>query len=97
MNNDVFALWVDLARTPLLWLTLTILVYCLCHQVSAALRRTPLANPVLISMCLIGILVRGTGTPYANYCDGAQFIHFLLGPATVALGIPLYQHRRLVV
>ena len=97
MKDDVFALWVYLARTPLLWLTLTILVYCLCDQVSAALRRTPLANPVLISMCLIGILVRGTGTPYANYFDGAQFIHFLLGPATVALGIPLYQHRRLVV
>ncbi len=97
MNDDVFALWVYLARTPLLWLTVTILVYCVCDGISAALRRTPLANPVLISMCLVGILVRGTGTPYATYFDGAQFIHFLLGPATVALAIPLYQHRRLVV
>jgi predicted murein hydrolase (TIGR00659 family) len=48
-------------------------------------------------MCLIGILVRATGTPYATYFDGAQFIHFLLGPATVALGIPLYQNRKLVL
>ncbi|HBK05631.1 MAG TPA: hypothetical protein DDZ81_07170 [Acetobacteraceae bacterium] len=97
MNNDVFALWVYLARTPLLWLTVTILAYCLCDRISAALHRTPLANPVLMSMCLVGVLVRVSGTPYATYFDGAQFIHFLLGPATVALGIPLYQNRQLVM
>lgn len=96
MKNDVFALWVYLARSPLLWLTVTILVYCLCDAISVALRRNPLANPVLTSMCLVGLLVRGTDTPYAAYFDGAQFIHFFLGPATVALGIPLYQHRHLV-
>lgn len=97
MTDDVFALWVYLARTPLLWLTVTILVYCACDRVSAALRRHPLANPVLLSMLLVGVLVRGTATPYGEYFDGAQFIHFLLGPATVALGIPLYQNRRLVL
>jgi predicted murein hydrolase (TIGR00659 family) len=97
MHDDVFALWVYLARSPLLWLTVTILVYCLCDRISAALGRNPLANPVLMSMCLVGLLVRGTGTPYAEYFEGAQFIHFLLGPATVALGIPLYQNRHLVV
>lgn len=97
MNQDVFALWVYLARTPLLWLTVTILVYCLCDRFSAALGRNPVANPVLLSMCLVGALVRLSGTPYAMYFDGAQFIHFLLGPATVALGIPLYQNRQLVM
>jgi predicted murein hydrolase (TIGR00659 family) len=97
MHEDVFALWVYLARSPLLWLTVTILAYCACDRISAALKRHPLANPVLSSMLLVGLLVRGTGTPYATYFDGAQFIHFLLGPATVALGIPLYQNRRLVL
>jgi predicted murein hydrolase (TIGR00659 family) len=97
VNTDVFALWVYLARSPLLWLTVTILAYCVCDLVSAALHRAPLANPVLMSVCLVGGLVRLTGTPYATYFDGAQFIHFLLGPATVALGIPLYQNRRLVL
>lgn len=97
MHEDVFALWVYLARSPLLWLTVTILAYCACDRISAALKRHPLANPVLSSMLVVGLLVRGTGTPYATYFDGAQFIHFLLGPATVALGIPLYQNRRLVL
>ena len=94
---DIFALWVYLARTPLLWLTVTILVYCACDRVAAALKRAPLANPVLLSVCVIGLLVRATGTPYGVYFDGAQFIHFLLGPAPVALAIPLYQNRRLVM
>ena len=31
-----------------------------------------------------------TGTPYDTYFEGAQFVHFLLGPATVALALPLY-------
>nr|WP_294520278.1 LrgB family protein [uncultured Rhodopila sp.] len=97
MHEDVFALWVYLARSPLLWLTVTILAYCLCDRIAAALHRAPLANPVLMTMCLVGGLVRGTGTPYATYFDGAQFIHFLLGPATVALAIPLYQHRHMVM
>jgi predicted murein hydrolase (TIGR00659 family) len=97
MNDEVFALWVYLARSPLLWLTVTILAYCLCDRVAAALGRPPIANPVLMSVCLVGLLVRGTGTSYATYFDGAQFIHFLLGPATVALGIPLYQNRQLVL
>jgi predicted murein hydrolase (TIGR00659 family) len=96
VTEGVFSLWVYLARSPLLWLTVTILVYCACDAVSAALRRAPLANPVLMSMCLVGLLVRATGTPYGEYFDGAQFIHFLLGPATVALGIPLYQNRHLI-
>ena len=96
-GGSVFSLWVYLARTPLLWLTVTILAYCLCDRISAALNRTPVANPVLMSMCLVGLLVRVSGTPYPTYFDGAQFIHFLLGPATVALGIPLYQNRQLVM
>ena len=96
-GESFFALWVYLARTPLLWLTVTVLVYCLCDRISSALKRAPLANPVLMSVCIVGGLVRASGTPYGTYFDGAQFIHFLLGPATVALGIPLYQNRRLVL
>ena len=32
-----------------------------------------------------------TGTSYSDYFEGGQFVHFLLGPATVALAVPLYQ------
>jgi putative effector of murein hydrolase len=56
----------------------------------AAANRAPLANPVLIAVILLALMLWATGTPYAVYFEGAQFVHFLLGPATVALAVPLY-------
>ncbi len=91
-----FSLWVYLSRTPLLWLTVTLVVYALVEAASRALGRSPLANPVLHSVWIIGAIVMATGTDYAAYFEGAQFVHFLLGPATVALAIPLYENRAIV-
>ena len=57
----------------------------------------PAANPVLISVGILVVLLQVTDTPYQRYFDGAQFVHFLLGPATVALAVPLHgQLKRLV-
>jgi predicted murein hydrolase (TIGR00659 family) len=97
MNASPFSLWVYLSQTPLLWLTVTLLVYALADAVSQASGRNPLANPVLHSMWIIGAFLALTGTSYTSYFSGAQFVHFLLGPATVALAVPLYENRRLVV
>jgi predicted murein hydrolase (TIGR00659 family) len=55
-----------------------------------------LVNPVLIAIALIAALLWATGTDYQSYFKGAQFVHFLLGPATVALGVPLYRNLDLV-
>ncbi|WP_298956519.1 LrgB family protein [uncultured Methylobacterium sp.] len=92
MTNE-FAVWVFLSRSPLLWLTVTLLAYVIADRVSAATGRHPLANPVLHAIWMIGLVLWGTGTAYPVYFEGAQFVHFLLGPATVALAIPLYEHR----
>jgi predicted murein hydrolase (TIGR00659 family) len=92
---SLMALWVYLAATPLLGLTLTLLVY---HGAFVLYRRSgfhPLANPVPIAVAVLATLLWATGTPYATYFEGAQFVHFLLGPATVALAVPLFEqmHR----
>jgi len=97
MTVPDFALWVYLSRTPLLWLTVTLVAYALTDAASAATNRNPLANPVLHAIWIIAVVLALTGTPYATYFEGAQFVHFLLGPATVALAIPLYEHRRTVI
>ena len=97
MSGADFALWVYLSRTPLLWLSLTVLVYVLVDAAARAFGRPALANPVLISVVIIGGLLLATGSSYATYFEGAQFIHFMLGPATVALAVPLYENRRMVV
>lgn len=47
---------------------------------------------MIAATILIGVLLV-TDTPYQAYFDGAQFVHFLLGPATVAIAIPLYENR----
>ena len=92
-----FAVWVYLARTPLLWLTVTLAAYLVADRISAASGRHPVANPVLIAIAITGTVLTLTGTPYATYFDGAQFVHFLLGPATVVLAMPLYERRATVL
>jgi predicted murein hydrolase (TIGR00659 family) len=96
MNRDPFSLWVYLSQSPLLWLTVTLLVYAITDAISIWTHRHPLANPVLHSMWIIGAFLKLTNTSYTTYFGGAQFVHFLLGPATVALAVPLYENRKIV-
>ncbi|MFW2542749.1 LrgB family protein [Primorskyibacter sp. 2E107] len=88
--DEAVALWSYLAREPLLWLTLTLGAYVIADRLSEALNRHALANPVLISVILLAVILKVTTTPYTTYFKGAQFVHFMLGPATVALALPLY-------
>jgi predicted murein hydrolase (TIGR00659 family) len=93
MDRPLFEVWVYLAASPLLWLTATLACYLIALRVYRLGRSSPLLNPVALAVALlIGILVV-TDTPYQTYFDGAQFVHFLLGPATVSLAIPLYRSR----
>ncbi|NGM45725.1 LrgB family protein [Rhodobacter sp. SGA-6-6] len=87
--TDFIDIWSYLSREPLLWLTATLAAYAIGDACFRAANRMPLVNPVLIAVTLLGTLLWATGTPYADYFEGAQFVHFLLGPATVALAVPL--------
>ena len=86
-------LWVYLSATPLFGLTATLVTYVLAHALYLRLNQAPWANPVLWSVSTIAAVLLITGVPYPTYFSGAQFIHFLLGPAVVALGWPLWQRR----
>lgn len=88
---EVRDIWVYLAASPLLHLTLTLAAFQLGSWVYARGGMNPLLNPVLLAVILLVGVLSLTGTPYATYFEGAQFVHFLLGPATVALAIPLYR------
>jgi predicted murein hydrolase (TIGR00659 family) len=92
MQNFV-ELWVYLSATPLFGLTATLAAYVAAQGVSQRLGHPPLANPVLWTVLGLAALLAATGTPYPTYFSGAQFIHFLLGPAVVALAWPLWQRR----
>ena len=92
MQNFV-ELWVYLSATPLFGLTATIVTYVLAQTVYLRLNQAPWANPVLWTVLVLAALLTVSGTPYPTYFAGAQFIHFLLGPAVVALAWPLWRRR----
>lgn len=84
-------IWVYLSTSPLLGLTITLVAYSVAHRVYVFTNANPLLNPVVTAIVLLIVVLRLTGTSYADYFAGAQYVHFLLGPATVALAIPLYE------
>lgn len=94
MSARLGEIWVYLAQSPLLWLTLTIVVYVGADWLHRRLGRHALANPVLVAVLVLLAVLVASDTPYAAYFDGAQFVHFLLGPATVALAVPLHRELR---
>lgn len=91
--DEFVELWVYLSATPLFGLTLTLVVYLLACAVYARCGHAPWANPVLWSVAVLAWLLTKAEVPYPTYFSGAQFIHFLLGPAVVALGWPMWQRR----
>ena len=91
--HGIFQLWVYLEATPLLWLAATLGAWVIADAISARLRRRPYVHPVLLAVLLLGGLLEVTGTSYETYFQGAQFVHFMLGPATVALAVPLVRER----
>ncbi|MES2537089.1 MAG: LrgB family protein [Pseudomonadota bacterium] len=83
------SIWVYLAASPLLGLTLTLCAYVCAYWIYRRCGFSPFANPVAIAIAIVGAILLATGMSYQDYFSGAQFVHFLLGPATVALAIPL--------
>jgi len=92
--TEIADLWVYLSRDPLAALAATICAWWLALQVQAKARAHPLANPVLLAVVLLAGALLAAGIDYRAYFEGAQFVHFLLGPATVALAVPLARQWR---
>jgi predicted murein hydrolase (TIGR00659 family) len=53
----------------------------------------PLLNPVFLSTLVIIAVLKGTGGTLESYQPAKEAMTFLLGPATVALALPLYKNR----
>ncbi|OOZ76258.1 hypothetical protein BOW50_10150 [Solemya velum gill symbiont] len=94
MKGEIVQLWVYLSATPLFGLTATLVAYLAAVKIHKKFGSKPILNPVVIAVIMLVIMLPVTGMDYATYFDGAQFIHFLLGPATVALAVPLYRQMR---
>ena len=89
MEPNFSEVWVYLSASPLTALTVTLVAYLFGDWLYQRSGRMPILNPVLIAVVLITVGLTVTGIDYWTYFEGAQFVHFLLGPATVALALPV--------
>jgi len=94
MTDELYRIWVYLSASPLFALTATLVAYQAGLWLYEKTGRRPVVNPVLIAVIALVALLLATDTPYGDYFEGAQFVHFMLGPATVALAVPLYSQLR---
>lgn len=93
MSLDAAGAWQAMITSPVFAVLLTLAVYEGTRRVWERTGRRPLLNPVLVSIVVIGLVLRLVGVGYDTYADGSQVITMLLGPATVALAWPM--HREL--
>ncbi len=78
-----------------LFLLLTVAFYYLSK---ALYRRFPLLplTPLLLTPALLVAVVLLSHVSYADYMVESHWLLWLLGPATVAFAVPVYQHRQLI-
>ena len=96
-EQKLYSIWIYLQTEPLFWLTLTIGSYLIADFIYRKSNLFPLLNPVAISVLLVSLILIFFNIQYERYFEGAKFIHFLLGPATVALAVPIYKKWDLIV
>ena len=89
-------IWTYLSSEPLLWLTATLVAYVIGDALFQASGKRPYVNPVLIAVVILAVALMATDTSYETYFDGAKFVHFMLGPVTVCLAVPLYLNLKAV-
>jgi predicted murein hydrolase (TIGR00659 family) len=88
--TDFADIWTYLSQEPLLWLMATLAAYSIGDAIFTHFGKPPILNPVPIAVAILALVLWTTGTTYPTYFEGGKFVHFMLGPATVALAVPLY-------
>ena len=93
-EDKLYKIWVYLQAEPLFWITLTLGAFIIGDYFYKKSKLNPLVNPVAISILIVSSVLLALDVSYDRYFDGAKFIHFMLGPATVSLAIPIYEKKK---
>ncbi|MFZ5639259.1 MAG: LrgB family protein [Bacillota bacterium] len=80
----------ELLKQPALQVTVTLLIYVLVNRLYRRIHFF-MFNPLILATVLVAIVFWLAGVDYETYNNGGRIITFFLGPATVALGVPLYR------
>ncbi|HUA77730.1 MAG TPA: LrgB family protein [Acetobacteraceae bacterium] len=82
--------WIYLESGPLLGLSATLLAWQAATWLDERTGHAAWSNPIMIAIALLALALLATHTSYRSYFNGGQYVQFLLGPATVALAVPMY-------
>jgi LrgB-like family len=76
---------------PLLWLPCTLVLYAGSSTLYRRVNKAPIANPTLLTIATLVLILACSGVPYKAYFDSVAILNYLLGTAVVALALPLYR------
>ncbi|MDD2384321.1 MAG: LrgB family protein [Sulfurospirillaceae bacterium] len=94
MNVDALIAYVT--TTPLTWIIITISVYKIGIILYEKTGKHSLLQPIVIAYLIILPILLLAKIPYQQYFASVSILHFFLGPATVALALPLYKNLKLI-
>ncbi len=97
MNQSLHDVLTPLMSNPALWLALTLVAYIGGQYLYRRTQYNPFATPIIVAVVSLIAVLLIFDIPYQQYFAGANFIHFLLGPATVVLAVPLFEQRQKLV
>ncbi|MCQ6276982.1 LrgB family protein [Bacillus sp. V3B] len=80
----------------LISIVLTIVVYIGAKWLSIRVS-SPVTTPVLTATIVIIIIFYSMDITYEQYTTAKEWMTYLLGPATVALAVPLYHNRAVIM
>lgn len=83
----------EITAQPLFGITITVIAYLIAIQIHHKLRWI---HPILTSSIIVIAILTVFRIPVANYEIGGEILKLVLGPATIALGVPIYKHRTLI-
>lgn len=85
------ALYNTFSMSGAIWIAISLMSYFIglnCHRLC---RGHPITHPLIITALLVGLCLYISQTPVPYYQQSASLLHWLLGPVTVALALPIYR------
>ncbi len=94
MNSEALINYIY--STPLTWLIATLAAFKLGIIIYEKCNKHTLLQPIIIAYVILLSLIIFTNTSFEEYFKSVEIIHFFLGPATVALALPLYKNLKYI-
>ena len=85
----------DLLSIGILPVALTLTAFLLGQKIQKKLK-SPILNPILVSVVIVLIFLALTGMPVSDYKAGMSSLSWLLTPATICLAVPMYEQFQIL-